>query len=83
MGVIPMETIIAAAITGAVTLIVCLITNNTQAEKTRALLDYKITELTKRVEKHNNVVERMYKLEGEVSECQHDICDLKKHHEPK
>lgn len=43
-----METIISAAITAAVTLAVCLITNHAQAEKTRALLDYRLSELEKK-----------------------------------
>lgn len=72
-----METIIAAAITGAVTLTVCLITNHSQQEKTRALLEYKLSELTKRVDKHNNVIERTYRLEGQMLEAQHDIRDIK------
>lgn len=65
-------------ISGAVTLVVCLINNHAQNEKTRALLEYKLDELTKRVDKHNSVIERTYKLEGQMTECQHDICDLKK-----
>lgn len=72
-----METVIAAVISGVVTLVVCLINNHAQNEKTRALLEYKMDELTKRVDKHNNVVERTYKLEGQITECQHDIRDLK------
>ena len=56
-------TIISAAISGLVTLIVCLITNHASHEKTRALMEYKLDELTKRVDKHNNVIERTYKLE--------------------
>lgn len=72
-----METIIAAAITGAVTLTVCLITNHAQQEKTRALLEYQLAELTKRVDKHNNVIERTYRLEGQMLEAQHDIRDIK------
>ena len=43
-----METIIAAAITAGVTLAVCLITNHAQAEKTRALLDYRLGQLEKK-----------------------------------
>lgn len=73
-----METVIAAVISAIVTLIVCVINNHTQQEKTRALLEYKIDELSTRVDKHNNVVERTYKLEGEMLECQHDIRDLKR-----
>lgn len=58
-----METIISACISAGVTLVVCLISNRGQQEKTRALLEYKLEELTKRVDKHNNVIERTYKLE--------------------
>lgn len=58
-----METIISACISAAVTLIVCLISNRSQQEKTRALMEYKLDELTKRVDKHNQVVERTYRLE--------------------
>lgn len=73
-----METIIAAAITGAVAIIVCTINNHAQNDKTRALIEFQLSELTKRVDKHNSVIERTYKLEGQMTECQHDICDLKK-----
>lgn len=58
-----METIISACISAGVTLLVCVITNRGQQEKTRALLEYKMEELTKRVDKHNNVIERTYRLE--------------------
>ena len=60
-------TIIAAVISGAVTLIVSLITNHASQEKTRALLEYKLEELTKRVDKHNNVIERTYRLEQDTA----------------
>ena len=72
-----METIIGAAISAAATLAVCLITNHAAQEKTRALLDYRLGELEKKVDKHNHVVERMYKLEGRMTETEHDIRDLK------
>lgn len=77
-----METIIAAAITAGVTLVVCLITNHAQAEKTRALLDYRLSELEKKQDKHNNLMERTYKLEGRMDEVVHEIVDLKKFHQP-
>lgn len=80
-----METIITAVITGAVTLLVCIINNRTQHSKTLALFDYKLTELTKTVEKHNNIIERTYNLEKkmEVTEeklrvANHRIDDLEK-----
>ena len=43
-----METVLAAAISGAVSLLVCILTNRAQAEKTRSLLDYRLCELEKR-----------------------------------
>lgn len=62
-----METIISACISAAVTLIICLINNHGQQEKTRALMEYKLDELTKRVDKHNNIVERTYRLEEQAN----------------
>lgn len=41
------------------------------------LTQYRLEQLEKKVQAHNNLVERTYKLEGEVLECQHDIRDLK------
>lgn len=46
-----METIISACISAAITLIVCVISNSAQQEKTRTLMEYKLEELTKRVTK--------------------------------
>ena len=82
-----MEVIISSTISAAVTLIVCLISNHSQNEKTRALMKYKLEELTKRVDKHNNTIERTYNLEQRmaVSEEQirvanHRIADLEHDH---
>lgn len=41
------------------------------------LMNYRIEQLEKKVEKHNNVVERMYKAEGHIEELQHDVRDIK------
>lgn len=61
---------IEALITGVVTIAVCMINNlyqNKQAKskhkETIDLIDYKLSELTKRVDKHNSVIDRTYKLE--------------------
>ena len=77
-----MESIIAAVISAATTLVVCLVNNRAQHAKTTALLDYKLTQLQKTVEKHNQVIERTYILEGQMIEAQHDIRDLKAYHKP-
>ena len=41
------------------------------------LTNYRLSELEEKVKKHNNIIERTYVLEGQVSEVQHDIRDLK------
>ena len=46
------------------------------------LTQYRLEQLEKKVQAHNNLVERTYKLEGEMLECQHDIRDLKSYHKP-
>lgn len=71
------EAIVVALITGAISLIGTLITTRTSAKSTQALVDYKISELQKSVEKHNSVIDRTYKLEGRMTECEHDLRDLK------
>ena len=57
-----METIISSAITGAVTLAICLITNNAERKRTESLMEYRLDALTKAVEKHNHVVEKVTEL---------------------
>ena len=46
------------------------------------LTAYRIERLEEKVNKHNNLIERTYRLEGEVTEIQHDIKDLKAYHKP-
>ena len=77
-----METVLAAVISGVVTLVVCLVNNRAEAEKTRALLDYRLSELEKKQDKHNNLMERTFRLEGKMDELSHEIHDLKKYHQP-
>lgn len=52
-------TVIGALISGVVSLLV----SSRQHDKSMALVEYKIEELKKQVEKHNNLVERMVKVE--------------------
>ena len=62
-----------AFITGAVALLVCIINNFVQAKATKeqhdrtiGLIEYRIDELTKKVEKHNNLIERMTIVERDL-----------------
>ena len=45
--------------------------------KSSALIAYRLEQLERKVDKHNQVVERTYVLEGKMTEVQHDIRDLK------
>ena len=65
-------TIISSLISAAVTLIVCLITQN----KTKALIAYRLEELEKKQDKHNSVIERTYKLEQDVAVIKEQIHEL-------
>ena len=86
------ETVVVALISAGAALIVCLINNAFQAEKaekqrneTIALIQYKIDELSDRVNKHNSIIERTYKLEKraavfeeKITVANHRIDDLEK-----
>ena len=83
------ETIIAALVSGVLSggaaIIVCVLNNRTEAEKNRALIEYRMTELEKKVDKHNNLIERTYNLEQDaavikeqIKVANHRIEDLEK-----
>lgn len=46
-------------------------------ERHQAVTDTKIDELTRKVERHNNMIERTYQLEGRMHEVESDIQELK------
>lgn len=47
------------------------------------LTQYRLEQLEEKVNKHNNLIERTFKLEGRMNEAEHDINDLKRYHPPK
>lgn len=47
------------------------------------LTQYRISQLEDKVNKHNNIIERTYELEGRMNEAEHDIRDLKSYYKPK
>ena len=49
-----------------------------QNHKSMTLIQYKIEELTKKVEKHNSVIERTYKLESKVAVVEQRLDDMGK-----
>ena len=46
------------------------------------LVTFRLERLEKKQDIHNGVIERVYKLEGQITEMQHDIKDLKSYHRP-
>ena len=40
-------------------------------------MEYRLQQLEKKVDKHNQVIERTFRLEGRMDEAEHDIRDLK------
>lgn len=63
----------AAILTALCSLIGVYIANR----KSAALMEYRLKQLEDKVNKHNQIVERTFILEGQVTELQHDINDLK------
>ena len=69
-----MESIIVACITGVVTLVGVILSNS----KSRAVIEVKLETLTAKVEKHNQVLERTYRLEQDMTVVQNDIENLQR-----
>ena len=67
-----MESVIVACITGVVTLVGVLLSNS----KSRAVMEYKIDELSARVEKHNTMIERQQAVERDVAVLKNDVVTL-------
>ena len=65
--------VVAAAITAILGFLGTFLSNRKQT----AIVAYRLEELEKKVNKHNNLIERMYKVEGQVTELQHDISEVK------
>lgn len=55
--------VVSSLISAVVAIVVCIINNKFQNDKTLALLDLRLKTLEEKVDKHNNVIERTYKLE--------------------
>lgn len=50
---------------------------NANYDKSTALIQSHIEELSERVNKHNNLIERMYKCEDRLNLVEHDIKEIK------
>ncbi len=67
------ETVLAAVITAGFAFLGVYMSNRKQA----ALVAYRLEKLEIKVDKHNNVVERMYRLEETVKNLQEEVKDLR------
>ena len=66
-------TAIAAVIVGALSFLGSYLANR----KSQALIAYRLEQLEKAQNKHNDVIERTYKLEGRMNEAEHAIREIK------
>jgi hypothetical protein len=85
-----MEEIITALITGGLALVGVIITNisgnrkmQSQLEKSQAVTDTKLDELTREVREHNGFARRMPVVEEQIKVINHRINDLEGFHKPK
>ena len=66
------ESIVAAVITGLLSLAGVYLANR----KSTALIAYRLEQLEHKQDVHNGMIERMYKVEGRLTEAEHYIQDL-------
>ena len=69
------EEIIIALITGGITLIGVMISNN----KRSAVIETEVKELTREVREHNNFAKRMPVVEEQIKVINHRLDDLEHH----
>ena len=74
-----MEAIVAAIITGGITLLGVILANG----KTQAVMENKVEELTREVRDHNNFAKRMPVVEEQIKVINHRLEDLEKREELK
>lgn len=69
-----MESVVAALVTGVLTLAGVLVPNS----GSRAVMEVKIDNLTRQVERHNCLIERTYPLEQDVAVVKTEIENMRK-----
>lgn len=65
-----MESVVVALVSGGLTMIGTIVSVLIANNKQSAVLVQRIDTLDKRVEKHNTVIERVYKLEEQPDKCE-------------
>ena len=84
------EAIVAALITGGLSLIGVVMTSMATVRKnenaikiSQAVTDTKLDELTREVRAHNNFAQRMPVVEHQIKVINHRLSDLEGYHKPK
>lgn len=75
-----MDPIVGSIITGVITAIGAIVVSAIQNRKLTTLLEYRMNQLEQKQDKHNNLMERTFLLEHEMSEVKEDIKRLENHH---
>ena len=68
-----LETIVVSIITAGFAFLGVYMSNRKQA----ALVAYRLEKLEEKVDKHNSVVERMYRLESKMESLQNELKELR------
>jgi hypothetical protein len=79
------ETIIGSVISAVTAIVVCILNSNanhkkliSELEKHDELQAYRIEQLEKKQDKHNNLIERTFILEEKIEVANHRIDDLER-----
>lgn len=75
------ETVLAVLVTGIASVVCAVITQIAGLVSNRKVVSYEINELSRRVDKHNSVIERTYKLEERVEALDERIDRMERNHE--
>ena len=76
------EAVVIALISGLCVGVPSVITTLLSNKNNNKLTLYRIDKLEEKVDKHNSVIERTFKLEEKIQEMTADIKELKSYHKP-
>ena len=74
------DTIITAIITGVLALIGSFAASYFANNKTKALILYRLDQIERKQDKHNNLIERTYKVESKVEALKEQVAELERGH---
>lgn len=67
------STVVVALISGLCVGVPSVIATISSNKKTTSLIEHRVKELEKKVEKHNGVIERQFRLEEQLKGIEHEI----------